>query len=69
MFSPNLQIAVGTSQKGFQQISFANSIATTKGGTHVDYISQQVVSKILTTCQKKVKSFYHPFVIHCTHIS
>lgn len=24
------------------QVSFANSIATTKGGTHVDYIVNQV---------------------------
>ena len=48
------QVAIGTSQKGFQQISFVNSIATTKGGTHVDYVSQQCVNKILAACQKKV---------------
>ncbi|XP_063685282.1 DNA topoisomerase 2-alpha-like isoform X2 [Bolinopsis microptera] len=52
--NPRWEIALGTSQKGFQQVSFVNSIATTKGGTHVDYVSQQVVTKILAACQKKV---------------
>ena len=30
------------SDKGFQHVSFVNSIATTKGGRHVDYVTDQV---------------------------
>eukprot|EP00116_Pleurobrachia_bachei_P015102 sb/3475364/ len=48
------EIAVGTSQKGFQQVSFVNSIATTKGGTHVDMVTSQVVAKVQAACMKKV---------------
>ena len=31
------------SDDGFQQFSFANSIATTKGGTHVSHVTEQVL--------------------------
>ena len=41
------------SSVGFQQVSFVNSIATTKGGKHVDYIADQVVSKIIDIVKKK----------------
>ena len=37
------QVCLAASDKGFQQISFVNSIATTKGGRHVDYIMDQVI--------------------------
>jgi DNA topoisomerase-2 len=30
----------------FQQVSFANSIATIKGGTHVDLIATQLTDKL-----------------------
>ena len=55
---PLSQIAVGTSQKGFQQVSFVNSIATTKGGTHVDMVTSQVVAKVQAACQKKVSKHH-----------
>lgn len=32
--------------QGMQQVSFANSISTTKGGTHVNLISDQLVNKL-----------------------
>ena len=34
---------------GFRQVSFVNSIATVKGGTHVEYITNQVVKHIMAT--------------------
>ena len=36
------------------QVSFVNSIATTKGGRHVDYIADQLVAKLIETVRKKV---------------
>ncbi|GMT15036.1 hypothetical protein PFISCL1PPCAC_6333, partial [Pristionchus fissidentatus] len=48
------EIALAVSDKGFQQVSFVNSIATSKGGRHVDYIADQVVQKLIETIKKKV---------------
>eukprot|EP00501_MAST-03F_sp_TOSAG23-6_P001841 GSMAST32.ASY1.ANO1.1919.1 assembled CDS len=39
----------------FEQVSFVNSIATTKGGTHVDFIVNQLVSVIQKECARKNK--------------
>ena len=49
------EIGVTVSDKGFQQLSFVNSIATTRGGKHVDYVADQVVSKIIDIIKKKNK--------------
>lgn len=35
------------------QISFVNGIATTKGGTHVSYIIDQIIDKIICSISKK----------------
>ncbi|EPY78108.1 hypothetical protein CB1_001119004 [Camelus ferus] len=43
------------SEKGFQQISFVNSIATSKGGRHVDYVADQIVTKLVDVVKKKNK--------------
>ncbi|XP_050272592.1 DNA topoisomerase 2-like [Quercus robur] len=40
------EICVSLSDGQFQPVSFVNSIATTKGGTHVDYISNQITNHI-----------------------
>ncbi|XP_064646411.1 DNA topoisomerase 2-alpha-like isoform X2 [Lineus longissimus] len=47
------EVAVTQSDKGFQQASFVNSIATTKGGRHIDYITDQVVNKLISVVKKK----------------
>ncbi|XP_054716162.1 DNA topoisomerase 2-alpha-like [Uloborus diversus] len=49
------EVAVTMSSHGFQQVSFVNSIATTKGGRHVDYITDQLTSKIAEVVKKKNK--------------
>lgn len=49
------EVAAMLSEKGFQQVSFVNSIATTKGGRHVDYITDQVVNKLIEIVKKKNK--------------
>ncbi|VDM46417.1 unnamed protein product [Toxocara canis] len=48
------EVALTVSERGFQQVSFANSIATTKGGRHVDYIVDQVTGKLIDIIKKKI---------------
>ncbi|KFQ28076.1 DNA topoisomerase 2-alpha, partial [Merops nubicus] len=50
------EVCLTLSEKGFQQVSFVNSIATTKGGRHVDYVADQLVTKILDVVKKKNKN-------------
>ncbi|KAM9424220.1 DNA topoisomerase 2-alpha [Pholidichthys leucotaenia] len=50
------EVCLTMSEKGFQQVSFVNSIATTKGGRHIDYVTDQVVSKLIEVVKKKNKA-------------
>ena len=50
------EVAVAVSDSGFQQMSFVNSIATTKGGRHVDHVSDLVIKSIIDTIKKKNKT-------------
>ena len=50
------EVAVCVSDKGFQQMSFVNSIATTKGGRHVDHVVSLVIKSIIDTIKKKNKT-------------
>ncbi|KAK6048200.1 DNA topoisomerase II [Cooperia oncophora] len=56
------EVALTVSEKGFQQVSFVNSIATTNGGRHVDYVADQMVSKLIDVIKKKVKNHMWVFV-------
>lgn len=49
------QIGVGVSDDGFQQVSFVNSICTSKGGQHVTHILDQIVTKLIAVVKKKNK--------------
>ncbi|XP_075703179.1 DNA topoisomerase 2-alpha isoform X1 [Rhinoderma darwinii] len=49
------ELCLTMSEKGFQQISFVNSIATTKGGRHVDYVADQIIAKIIDVVKRKNK--------------
>lgn len=40
---------------GFEQLSFVNGIWTIRGGKHVDYITNQIVKKLIEMIQKKKK--------------
>ncbi|XP_050419519.1 DNA topoisomerase 2-alpha [Patella vulgata] len=53
--NPRWEVALTLSDKGFQQASFVNSIATTKGGRHIDHVSDQIVKKLIEIVQKKDK--------------
>ncbi|KAK9479633.1 DNA topoisomerase [Lipomyces japonicus] len=49
------EIGFAVSDGSFNQVSFVNSIATTAGGTHVNYICDQIVNKLSETAKKKNK--------------
>ena len=50
------EVGVGVSTDGsFQQISFVNAIATTKGGGHVNYIADLVARKLQAVVKRKNK--------------
>ncbi|MCJ1398050.1 DNA topoisomerase 2 [Xylographa trunciseda] len=49
------EIGFAVSDGTFQQVSFVNSIATTSGGTHVNYIADQVCDKLMAIVKKKNK--------------
>ena len=48
-------LGIAHSQNGFQQVSFANSTDTYDGGTHVDYIMNQIISELRAFFTKKHK--------------
>ncbi|XP_075732386.1 DNA topoisomerase 2-alpha [Rhipicephalus microplus] len=57
LVSDRWEVAVTLSASGeFRQMSFVNGIATTKGGSHVDYVSDHVVKKVLENVKKKNKA-------------
>jgi len=49
------QIGVASSEDGFQHVSFVNSSETAVGGTHIDYVSNQIVNGIREFLKKKHK--------------
>uniref|UniRef100_A0A7S1Z3I8 DNA topoisomerase 2 n=1 Tax=Ditylum brightwellii TaxID=49249 RepID=A0A7S1Z3I8_9STRA len=49
------EIGVSVSDGSFQQISFVNAICTSKGGGHVNYIADQVATKLSAAVKKKNK--------------
>ncbi|XP_077279130.1 DNA topoisomerase 2 [Temnothorax americanus] len=53
---PRWEVALTLSDKGFQQMSFVNSIATTKGGRHIDHVTDMIVKQLIETLKKKNKA-------------
>lgn len=47
------EVGVSLSDDGNGSISFVNSIATTKGGKHVDYVTDQIIAHLIKTLKKK----------------
>lgn len=50
------EVCVIPSEGQFQQVSFVNRIATIRGGTHVDYVTNQVANHVMTVVNKKNKN-------------
>ncbi|KAK4052503.1 DNA topoisomerase 2 [Microbotryomycetes sp. JL201] len=55
-FNDRWEVAFAVSDGQFNQVSFCNAIATTKGGTHVEYVAKQLVEGIQELVKKKNKS-------------
>lgn len=49
------EVAVALSEGQFQQVSYVNAIATSKGGTHVNYVADIVISHVMEAIKKKNK--------------
>ena len=49
------EVALTASDQNFKQVSFVNSIATTRGGTHVDYIADQICRSMISNIRKKTE--------------
>ena len=49
-------IAKNDHNNGFTQVSFVNSILTSDGGKHVDYITEQICPKLVEYIKKKSKA-------------
>lgn len=52
---PRWEIGFAVSDGSFQQVSFVNSIATTSGGSHVNYIADQICNRLAEVVKKKNK--------------
>lgn len=53
--TPLWTVCVAPSDIGFQQVSFVNGICTTKGGTHVDSVANNITYGIIDDLAKKIK--------------
>jgi DNA topoisomerase-2 len=53
--SEHWEFAIGHSKDGYQSISFVNSIETKDGGTHENYILNQVIENLRVLIKKKHK--------------
>lgn len=49
-------VAKNDHNNGFTQVSFVNSILTSDGGKHVDYITEQICPKLVEHVKKKSKA-------------
>ena len=47
------KIGFAKSEKGFQNVSFVNSVYTMDGGTHVEYITNQLIAQLREMIKKK----------------
>lgn len=54
------KVGIAPSNGSMQQISFVNSVETSDGGTHVDYVANQLVSQIRVLIKKKHKIDVRP---------
>uniref|UniRef100_A0A6V7QY46 DNA topoisomerase 2 n=1 Tax=Ananas comosus var. bracteatus TaxID=296719 RepID=A0A6V7QY46_ANACO len=50
------EICVSLSEGQFQQVSFVNGINTIKGGTHVEYVTNQITTYVMNVVNKKNKN-------------
>ncbi|KAF8264485.1 DNA topoisomerase [Lactarius quietus] len=54
--SDRWEVGFAVSDGTFQHVSFANSISTIKGGSHVNYMTDQIAKNLITAISKKNKA-------------
>jgi len=57
---PRWKIGIASSHGSMQHVSFVNSVETSDGGTHVDYIANQIVTHLRALIKKKHKIDVRP---------
>jgi DNA topoisomerase-2 len=57
---PRWKVGISYSNGSMQQVSFVNSVETHDGGTHVDYVANQIVTHIRELIKKKHKIEVRP---------
>ncbi|WUR02388.1 DNA topoisomerase 2 (TOP2) [Vairimorpha necatrix] len=57
------ELAFTTSDEQFQQVSFVNSISTSKGGSHVNHVVEQITEPIIELLKKKNIKNVKPFQV------
>jgi DNA topoisomerase II len=63
-FGDRWEVCVAATEGVFNQVSFVNSICTSKGGTHVNYLADQVVKYVCELLGKKHKQTnVKPFMV------
>jgi DNA topoisomerase-2 len=55
--------ATSSSDDAFEQVSFVNGIHTVRGGTHVEYVADQIKTKLVDFIKKKRKVDIKPQII------
>lgn len=53
--TPDWQVAVTASDEGFKHVSFVNTTETVQGGTHIDYVVDQIIDKLRDYFKQKHK--------------
>ncbi|KAJ2609198.1 DNA topoisomerase 2 [Coemansia sp. RSA 1365] len=51
-FNDRWEVAFAVSDGQFNQVSFVNSINTSRGGTHVNYIADQIIKRFIASTKK-----------------
>eukprot|EP01047_Picozoa_sp_COSAG01_P028229 COSAG01_NODE_1890_length_8979_cov_5.337500_2_plen_1328_part_00 len=62
-FNDRWEVVVSVSDGQFNQVSFVNSIATIRGGTHVNHVVDQLTKQLVEHITKKKKTPLKPFQV------
>ncbi|ADG59915.1 DNA topoisomerase II large subunit [Acinetobacter phage Acj9] len=55
METDNIQLSIGRSEDGFRHLSFVNAIHTKVGGSHIDYLMEELSNELMPMIKRKHK--------------